>query len=88
MVRLSLHRHVPLLLATTSLTLSACGRSLLGESDTDGESASGETDPTGDPSAPTDPSSSPTDPSTTASTNPTDPTGDPTGTRRCRGRPS
>ncbi len=87
MVRLSLHRHVPLLLATTSLTLSACGRSLLGESDTDGESASGETDPTGDPSAPTDPSSSPTDPSTTASTNPTDPTGDPTGTTPLPGPP-
>lgn len=78
MVRLSLQRHVPLLVATGTLALG-CGPVLLGPENTDGT----ETDPTGssnpsDPSGnPSDPTSTPTDPSD-PTVNPTDPTVDPT----------
>jgi hypothetical protein len=88
MVRLSLHRHVPWLLEAGLIasgvvagTMSGCGRSLLGEEDTDGTDGStsqGGSDPSGSPTSMTDPTS-PTDPSSvTLTTNPTDPT-DPTG---------
>lgn len=69
MVRLSLHRHVPLLVATGALVLG-CGPVLLGPENTDGT----DTDPTGNP---TEPTGNPSDP-TSNPTQPTDPTVDPT----------
>lgn len=79
MVRLSLHRHVPLLVATGAFAIG-CGPALLGQGDTDSEPTSSTTD---SPTEPTDPSTptTPTDPSdptvnpSVPTTDPTDPTG-------------
>ncbi|MBC8068807.1 MAG: hypothetical protein IAG13_10780 [Deltaproteobacteria bacterium] len=77
---MSLHRHVPLLVATSSL-LVGCGRSLLGDTDTDASSDTDSTSDPSDPSGPSDPStpSGPSDPSVatldSTVTDPTDPTG-------------
>ena len=76
MLRLSLHRHLPLWVAT----LAGCGRSLLGDDiDTDGS----ESDPSTDP---TSPSSDPSDPSV-ATLEASDPTTDPTGPQSMPGPP-
>lgn len=86
MVRLSLQRHVPVLVATGALALG-CGPRVLGF-DTDGSDSdpTGTGDPTTNPSGnPTDPTANPTmDPSTDPST---DPTIDPTGTIPLPGPP-
>jgi hypothetical protein len=75
MLRMSLHRHLPLLVATSSLWVG-CGRSLLGDTDTGGSDTDGTSDPS-DPSNPSDPSSDPS--VATLETTVTDPTVDPTG---------
>lgn len=81
MVRLSLHRHVPLLLATGAL---GCGPAILGF-DTDGtdtEPTGTSSDPTANPTVPnpSDPSDPTVQPTVDPTVDPSDPTVDPTGT--------
>lgn len=82
MLRMSLHRHLPWLVATTSL-VGGCGRSLLG--DTDSDDGTG----TGVSSDPSDPTSNPSDPSdpSVATLEASDPTTDPTGPQPHPGPP-
>lgn len=79
MVRLSLHRHVPLLVATGALAAIGCGPALLGTGETDSgdPTTSTDTEPT-DPTVATmttDPSDPTVQPTTVNPSDPTDPTG-------------